>query len=1710
MRVLGDTDGLAGGDDTLIVDHLPSMTVLRDRLDDGTPALVRDTVNLDGRGGTDNYFIYSWGSLADGTHDYIVNVLDSGAKDDGLDTLNIDGSADADVFLLRRAEALTEGFSAPVDANTPAFVALLHGTLVQVRDPDPNARRQDVERINYDENINSRLIVRGLGGDDYFAVDDNAAITTLDGGEGNDTFQIGQIYGEPRISTPPEDATVAAGDAFDTIHTTRGYISRGATFSLTAYGGTGEDHFAVYSNKAELRLEGNDGNDEFIVQAFALADESGKVSTEQRTDLLGGLGDDLIQYNVNAPVGIDGGAGFDRLVVIGTEFSDNFVITKDGVYGAGLNVKYDNIESLEVDGAEGDDHFFIQSTRDGVVTTVDGGNGNDTFEVSGDVTGAIVSKSLEGYSGVINHQVTSADLNYDDLLAPGISTTVADPTSIGNIVIDQSNGTTLVDEEGETVDSYTIHLAGTPAAAVYVNVSAARTTQEEEDLSGDSMLVSSDNVHWSRYLTLTFNDTTAQTVYVKAVDDPLAEGERVYAISHSSQSADENYNHVPVKNVLVTVYDNDQQDVIVKGTGHDNLVLEGDATTGITDTFTVKLGAAPTATVTVTLGSTDTRLEFDASSVGSRWDGSAQTLTFDNSNWNSEVTVEVSAAAGNGVQNRGISRITATADGGYDGTAIGFDVVDGDHAGLLVDESDGYTQVTRDDPDTPADESTTDTYTLRLTMAPTQNVTVTMLPDGQLVTHLTTTTPGSVTFTTADWWMAQTVTVAPNPAFTPDLEAQPLKFFPQGPHTLNTMAGPLYINGNFGTADRTLALAVTLPEEIDTELPGAPTQIDETIAIDRLNIRNDGSAANDIGQMDSTMDYDPISHMDVPTTNVWGLGLAGDLTLDTGTAAEPNLVTFRHGITFKDVEVAKVLLGQGDDTFTVNDTMAPPDGAAGALTIIEGGGNTAETEGDHIIVNGGGGETSPLVIYGDTSQDGLDYAGQSGVPSIHGIQFDYAGNDVIDAHNDTKGVTIYGGAGDDTIWGSQAGDHIAGGSGDDTIHGQGGVDHIYGDNGINIDEAYVDPRLVPANGEISPELQAQLDAIRANYRVLSIPYVDVPVADLDPLVSTDKLNPVYVLAPNRDDLMAPGDDTIYGDDGNDIVFGDFGVIDQTPGTLRILTTGNVIRVSTEDSRPGVGGEDTIYGNDGEDVLIGGAYGDAVDGGAGKDLIFGDNVKLDRTIGDGALNPRFRVLAGTVIYDSAAADTAQVTDAHQLDPSGTPVWEDFDVTLLFHDATTELAGSSVFGDDYIAGGAANDQIFGQLGNDTIQGDGSIDLVVGAFRDGNNELMLAASVDDFDYIDTSGATPVVISVAGNDGDDYIEGNGGNDVIFGNLGQDDIIGGSSNLFSLTMPEQRPDGADLIFGGSGTAAGRNDAGDTSTDGHARDSDVIVGDNTNIYRLVGVDGAVGVGTTGIAASAGFLSFNYDNYNTDGLKIIARAVEQLDYTPGGPSFDTMNHAASDIGAADEVHGEAGDDFIYVGMGSDVVFGDGQDDDIVGGYGNDWISGGTGDDGVIGDDGRIFTSRNGLTEPLNGVNVATVQSLINTPGDFQQADIYVTGTLTKAIDLTPFSQDSNWMALTDEFDGQSNNDLGRYPLRRARQRLAAWRDGRRRHLRRRGAVRRIPAGRRHRGGAQRLRPPVQSGQCAWVQYRNRHVRLLRRIPSDAADPVERRRNLIRNR
>jgi len=581
---------------------------------------------------------------------------------------------------------------------------------------------------------------------------------------------------------------------------------------------------------------------------------------------------------------------------------------------------------------------------------------------------------------------------------------------------------------------------------------------------------------------------------------------------------------------------------------------------------------------------------------------------------------------------------------------------------------------------------------------------------------------------------------------------------------------------------------------------------------------------------------------------------------------------------------------------------------------------------------------------------------------------------------------------------------------------------------------------------------------------------DIVESDNDTVRAADSTLPLIIFG-------GLGDDDIVAGQNEDIVFGDFGRVQYSDGSELIAVYGfggkddlisdQILDPTWVISRDmNLGGVDILEGHDDDDILIGGAggnsIGDYIDGDTGDDLIFGDAVRLFRrdiivgSLGD-ITNPRFQTLEEDHIYERSDLDSVGGDDSGDAlvdgiwrdvrNQDGTEVaaWNEYLIVELYHSQSIETGSvigvETSFGDDYIAGGADHDVIFGQLGDDTIQGDGAIEGSVGAanpidsipYRGAIEGPVFAERVlyGSLDLTPTLSADRYILEYnasfeALTDGDDYIEGNGGDDVIFGNLGQDDIIGDNSSLFTLdTRDERLPAGEDIIFGGAGTNIDHNDIGDativdpgqdpeeegdwtiiTDPTGHARDADVIAGDNANIYRLVGINGTDG---EGVPEGKQFLEFNYDQSSSfedrGNLRIIPRVVELLDYTLGGPDFDPAS-AANDIGAADEIHGESGDDFIYGMVASDVLFGDGQDDDLIGGWGDDWISGGTGQDGVLGDDGRIFTSRNSTAgEPLYGVegfDSKDMGAYIYTPGKMQQSYINNEGELKKTVDMTPFN------------------------------------------------------------------------------------------------------------
>lgn len=698
------------------------------------------------------------------------------------------------------------------------------------------------------------------------------------------------------------------------------------------------------------------------------------------------------------------------------------------------------------------------------------------------------------------------------------------------------------------------------------------------------------------------------------------------------------------------------------------------------------------------------------------------------------------------------------------------------------------------------------------------------------------------------------------------------------------------------------------------------------------------------------------------------------------------------------------------------------------VDIILGGQGGDQMYGDNAVASNNGGDGADVLI-GDNGQ----------VNFVNGALAEFAATDTDESSGGAD--VIRGNAGGDFILGGAAGDTIYGNNEANSNAASDGADIVIGDNGsVNFNGGYVGADSNQTTVDIvqatDPAAFAGSDTIYGNGsndiliggaagdNMSGDAHADILLGDQG-LVRFVNGVISYVQDPGT-----PGDDFLTGGDDVDLIIGGLGhdtisglgaadILIGDDGEVFYATDGvTITKIDTNSLNPGNGGIDSIYGGDQDDVVIGGANDDRLDGGNQHDVIFGDNVMLVRNAGSGnAIDPRFRALTGTVIYglDGLAQISNEFAAAVQPVPGGRPTWADWTITL---DQSLE---NSHFGNDYIAGGAHNDEIFGQLGNDTVQGDGTIGTIAGTIPANFVLPSMTFSLAAGGSLNVTAPTSYganrsggVLTVTGtfegvDDGDDYIEGNGGTDVLFGNLGQDDLIGGSSNLFSLTTSALRPDGTDFIFGGAGTDIARNDTGDAAASGHARDSDMILGDNGNIFRLVGITGVV-------SPQAAYLQFSYDNYGT--LKIIPRAAQLLDYTSGGSDFNAV--AGNDLGEADELHGESGDDFIYGMKGNDVLFGEGQDDDLIGGYGNDWISGGTGEDGVLGDDGRISTSRNGTAEALYGI-AAAIQQDISTPGKIQQATINVTGQLKKTVNLTPFSVDPTWplQNTIDEFGGAEN-------------------------------------------------------------------------------------------
>jgi Ca2+-binding RTX toxin-like protein len=265
--------------------------------------------------------------------------------------------------------------------------------------------------------------------------------------------------------------------------------------------------------------------------------------------------------------------------------------------------------------------------------------------------------------------------------------------------------------------------------------------------------------------------------------------------------------------------------------------------------------------------------------------------------------------------------------------------------------------------------------------------------------------------------------------------------------------------------------------------------------------------------------------------------------------------------------------GAGDDNFTQQNNKAVDQmiGGAGRDTVSYAVRTAAVSiiVGDATANDGESGETDEIdgdveTIIGGTVNDSISAAGSTGsVASAATLVVTGVGTVPIGTH-----YRLVGGAGNDTLTGSDAVDFLQGDAGDDLIIGGTGNDTIFG--GANIDTVSYQDRTT--------------DAVTASLNPGATPMQQGESGEVD----------VYnagLLATHDVENLKGGDDddTLTGNDNANIIWGGAGV-DTVDGGVGA------------DTLYGEAGDDDISGGDGGDVLVGGAGNDTMDGGDGDDLI----------------------------------------------------------------------------------------------------------------------------------------------------------------------------------------------------------------------------------------------------------------------------------------------------------------------------------------------------------------------------------------------------------------------------------------------------------------------------------------------------------------------------
>ncbi|WVX51160.1 hypothetical protein ROLI_042610 [Roseobacter fucihabitans] len=670
-----------------------------------------------------------------------------------------------------------------------------------------------------------------------------------------------------------------------------------------------------------------------------------------------------------------------------------------------------------------------------------------------------------------------------------------------------------------------------------------------------------------------------------------------------------------------------------------------------------------------------------------------------------------------------------------------------------------------------------------------------------------------------------------------------------------------------------------------------------------------------------------------------------------------------------------VLAGDGNDTITAGDGDDTIDGGDGNDSISGGTGDDAITGGDgnDRILGNSGNDT----LLGGAGND--DINGGSGNDSIEGG----AGNDTINGGSGTD--TIDGGAGNDTIYAFSGDDALSGGTDADSFL----VYDPFGSGTLTGGEGGTDNDLIDLLSLTSPVSVTYT----GNEAGTIINGADtITFSEIEQLILTDQADVVDASADSTGVQIDGGDgndtitggagsDDIDGGDGTDIVIfsgdrsdytitenaGVYTVSDNRTGapdgtdtvtnveTFRFadgdIATENVLNTAPTDITSSAS---TVAENSAVGTVV--ATLSTTDANAGDTFTYAitnDPSGFFEIVGD-----EIRVASGADIdFETATSHdvTVQVTDA-----GGATYSETFTLTVSDTAENLQLGDGGVTFTDVgvaetsISGGTGNDSItahadggtlYGNAGDDIINGSGRQDVIDGG--QGND------SIDGGTFSDTLTGGTGEDTIWGGGGHDIIDAGDGDDLVYGDAGDDNLDGGAGDD-SLYGGE----GNDTLMGGEGVDLLSGGAGDDSLDGGAG-NDRLYGEAGN-DTLLGGDGADlldgGTGANSLDGGAGDDSL-YGGEGNDTLSGGAGADEiqggtgddSIDGGAGGDWLygDEGNDTLSGGDGADEIQGGIGDDSIDGGAGGDWLYGDEGNDTISGGDGADEIQGGIGDDSIDG-------------------------------------------------------------------------------------------------------------------------------------------------------------------